>query len=284
MSNICCYPLGFTIWYQVLILTGWNFISSYPLGPLSYSRLVDNYLVRPPHCFTVCVYHIIFHLIFAVCPTSYPTHLPSPSSITPNSSIDTLCVLLCNSVPSPHPSITSSYCTSSDSGIHTHCFVLLFVLSSTISFGRQLSGVSPHCFSVWASHHLSPHLCWLSHLIPLPLAITPITHPNLLPLTHCVSYCVTVYPLHNHLSPHLIVHPQTQVSHPLFRLTVYPAAQPSRLVDNYLVYPLIASLCEYHIIFHLIFAGCPTSYPSHLLSPSSITPTSSHWHTACLTV
>ena len=97
MSNICCYPLGFTIWYQVLILTGWNFISSYPLGPLSYSRLVDNYLVRPPHCFTVCVYHIIFHLIFAVSPTSYPSHLSQPSAITPNSPM-THCVYYCVTV------------------------------------------------------------------------------------------------------------------------------------------------------------------------------------------
>ena len=187
MSNICCYPLGFTIWYQVLILTGWNFISSYPLGPLSYSRLVDNYLVRPPHCFTVCVSH---HLSSHLCclPHLIPQPLVATLSNHPKLPHDTLCVLLCNSVPSPHPSITSS-----------------------------------------------------------------------------------------------IVHPQTQVSTPTVSSYCLSSAQPSRLVDNYLVYPLIVSLCEHHIIFQLIFVGCPTSYPSHLLSP--ITHHNLlHWHTVCLTV
>ena len=127
MSNICCYPLGITIWYHILILTGWNFISSYPLYPLSYSRLVDNYLVHPPHCFTVCVSH---HLSPHLC--CLPHLIPHPLAVTlishPKLLPLTHCASYCVTVyPLHQPSVTSSYCAPSDSGISTHCFVLLFI-------------------------------------------------------------------------------------------------------------------------------------------------------------
>ena len=113
-------------------------------------------------------------------------------------------------------------------GVKFH--IILSTRSSIVlTFGRQLSGAPSSLFHcVCVSHHLSPHLCCLPHLIPLPLAVTLISHPKLLPLTHCASYCVTVYPLHQpSVTSILLCILRLGYLHPLFRLTVYPSAQPS---------------------------------------------------------
>ena len=151
-------------------------------------------------------------------------------------------------------------------GVKFH--IILSTRSSfVLTFGRQLSGAPSSLFHcVCVSHHLSSHLCCLPHLIPQPLVATLSNHPKLPHDTLCVLLCNSVPSPHPAITSS-IVHPQTQVSTPTVSSYCLSSAQPSRLVDNYLVYPLIVSLCEHHIIFQLIFVGCPTSYPSHLLSP-----------------
>ena len=110
MSSICDYPLGITNWYHILILTGVKFHINLSTVTTIVLTLVDshNYLVHPPHCFTVWVSHHLSPPSLLSAPPHTPSHSLSSSTVTPTSSHWHHCASYCVTVyPLHQPSVTS---------------------------------------------------------------------------------------------------------------------------------------------------------------------------------
>ena len=160
MSSICDYPLNITKLISNPNLNRGKFHINLSTVTTIVLTLVDshNYLVHPPHCFTVWVSHHLSPPSLLSAPPHTPSHSLSPSTVTPTSSHWHHCASYCVTVyPLHQPSVTS---------------ILLCIL--------QLR---------------HPHPLFRFTVYPSTQAPSPHHHPQLHTLSYCVTWC---NPSHHH--------------------------------------------------------------------------------------